>query len=102
MARVASPLVRIRLSVYDPLNFVAFTNHPRDFPAGEYRKRLPFFARKFEVSTEDCRFSKVLRGCPTGLSLTSYWALSFIFKTVLCCCFRTANSQVLSAHTFDG
>jgi hypothetical protein len=64
MAGVAN-LVRFRFSVYNPLSFVAFPNHPQDLPTGEYRKRLPLFVGKFGVSTKDqlVDFLKVVDDC---------------------------------------
>jgi hypothetical protein len=43
----------VEILCFDPLSFVAFPDYPHDLPAGDYLKRLPRFAGKFGVSTED-------------------------------------------------
>jgi hypothetical protein len=65
MVGIVRPQERFRLSVYDPISFVAFPSYQHDLPAYGYHKRLPLFAGKFGVSTEDhlVDFLKVVDDC---------------------------------------
>jgi hypothetical protein len=53
MAGAVRSRERIRLSVYDPISFVAFLGYPHDLPAYIYHKCLPLFAWKFGVLADD-------------------------------------------------
>jgi hypothetical protein len=80
------------------------TSHFGDLLVHFLRILLGTFSLERYISTleEICRETRSYEAAKTCLSLTRFLALSLNFVTILCCCFRTTNSQVLYAHSFDG
>jgi hypothetical protein len=53
MAATVRPLVRWRVSAFDPLSFVSFLDYPHDLLAREWLKHISLFAGRLEELIED-------------------------------------------------